>query len=224
MEYLYPLTPYINIIMFTDLFPIKIYRTKITGVDQLLQKLLPELRCSLDMPESKHVDLGPNSVSTFNTNNQLHTNPLLKNTLKELDTIIADCWKGLNFYPGLKPVITEMWLNETEPGGISVLAHNHSPYPLVGVIYLKVEKGMGNIVFENPNNLVVGTQPHNWAGTNDVNGGIQTTLDVETGDVILFPGWLRHYGEINKTTENRYVISFNIGCVGDYPISTYLKK
>ena len=210
--------------MFTDLFPIKIYRAKLEGVNNLLQELLPELRSSLNMPEAKHVDLGPNSVSTFNTNNQLHANPLLKNTLRELQILISDCWKGLNFYPGLTPTIREMWLNETAPGGISVLAHNHSPYPLVGVIYLKAEEGMGNIIFENPNNLVVGTQPHNWSGPNDINGGIQTTVNVRTNDVILFPGWLRHSGEINLTTENRYAISFNIGCVGDYPISTYLKK
>jgi uncharacterized protein (TIGR02466 family) len=224
MEYLYPLTPYINIIMFTDLFPIKIYRTKITGVDAILQDLLPLVKEELVSKEAKHRDLGPATVSTFNTNNQLHHIPLLANIVKDINSIVNNCWKEFNYYPGLKTFISEMWLNETLPGGISTQPHNHSPYPLVGVLYLKLENGMGNIIFENPNNLVVGTQPHNWTGPNDINGGIQEIVDVETGDIIIFPGWLRHFTETNHTTENRYVIAFNIGCTGDYPISTYLRK
>jgi uncharacterized protein (TIGR02466 family) len=210
--------------MFTNLFPIKIYRTKLTDVETTLQNLMPLVKEELTSEEAKHRDLGPATVSTFNTNNQLHKVPLLENIVNNINSIVARCWTEFNYYPGLKPFISEMWLNETLPSGISTLPHNHSPYPLVGVLYLKLEKGMGNIIFENPNNLVVGTQPHNWIGPNDINGGIQEIIEVETGDIIIFPGWLRHFTETNQTTENRYVIAFNIGCTGDYPISTYTKK
>jgi uncharacterized protein (TIGR02466 family) len=209
--------------MFKDLFPVRIYHTKISNVDMILDNLLPSLADNLTASDANHVDLGPKTKTTFNNHNQLQNNPSVESLVKELNIIINKCWVEFNYYPGLKPFINEMWFNETQPGGLSVLAHNHSPYPMVGVVYLKADKGMGNIIFENPNNLVVGTQPHNWAGTNDVNGGIQETLEIETGDVIIFPGWLRHRGEINQTDGNRYVISFNIGCTGDYPISTYLK-
>jgi uncharacterized protein (TIGR02466 family) len=209
--------------MFKDLFPVRIYHTKISNPDIILNDLLPSLKIKLAANDADHVDLGPKTKTTFNNYNQLQNSPLVESLVKQLNIIISECWIKFNYYPGLKPFINEMWFNETLPGGLSVLAHNHSPYPLVGVVYLKADKGMGNIIFENPNNLVVGTQPHNWAGTNDVNGGIQETMEIETGDVIIFPGWLRHRGEINQTDSNRYVISFNIGCTGDYPISTYLK-
>lgn len=210
--------------MFKDLFPVRIYQTVLPGVDTLLQNLLPVLKTNLVADDSYHVDLGPGSFSTFNNNNQLHKHPLLESTLKELDTIISKCWTEFNYYSGITPFINEMWFNETVPGGLGVLSHNHSPYPLVGVIYLRAEHNMGNIIFENPNNLLIGTQPHNWNGTNDVNGGIQESLEIQTGDVIIFPGWLRHRGEVNHATDSRYVISFNIGCTGDYPISTYTRK
>jgi uncharacterized protein (TIGR02466 family) len=145
----------------------------------------------------------------------------LASTINVLNLEIEKCWKEFNYYTGMTPYINEMWLNETLPGGVSVLSHNHSPYPLVGVVYLQAEENAGNIIFENPNYLVVGTQPHNWDGTNTVNGGIQETIKIKTGDLVIFPGWLRHRGEINASLSNRYIISFNIGCKGNYPISTY---
>lgn len=210
--------------MFKELFPVKIYHTTLANTDQLLSTLLPELQQQLILEDARHVDLGTGTVSTFNINNRLHNHPLLTSTVYDLNSVVKDCWTKFNYYPGLTPFINEMWLNETVPGGTSVISHNHSPYPLVGVLYLKVEDTMGNIIFENPNNLVVGTQPHNWTGTNDINGGIQEVVKVTTGDVLIFPGWLRHRGEINRSNSNRYAISFNIGCTGDYPISTYLRN
>jgi uncharacterized protein (TIGR02466 family) len=210
--------------MFRSLFPVKIYHSRLNNLNQLLEQILPELKEQLILKDAKHVDLGVGTVSTFNIDNRLHEHPFLASTVHELHSMIDHCWTEFNYYPGLTPFINEMWLNETVPGGISVNSHNHSPYPLVGVMYLQVEPDMGNIVFENPNDLVVGTQPHNWSGTNDINGGIQETVKIETGDVIIFPGWLKHRGEINNSNMNRYAMSFNIGCSGDYPVSTYLRK
>ena len=39
-------------------------------------------------------------------------------------------------------------------------------------------------------------------------------IDVQTNDVLFFPGWLTHKTEVNKTNENRYVMSLNV--MGNY--------
>lgn len=210
--------------MIVNLFPTQIYRNVISIASTVLKPLLADTRSILDSEDASHPDLGPKTFSTFNRNNQLQNNPLLEPLVAEINTAIAECWKEFNYYHGLTPFINEMWLNETLPGGLTVVAHNHSPYPLAGVLYLQAEEGMGNIIFENPNNLVVGTQPHNWGGTNEVNGGIQEITKIQTNDIIIFPGWLRHSGEVNNTNMPRYAISFNVGCRGEYPISTYMRK
>ena len=50
--------------MFTDLFPIKIYRTKLIGVDAILQDLLPLVKEELASKEAKHRDLGRSEEHT----------------------------------------------------------------------------------------------------------------------------------------------------------------
>ena len=39
-------------------------------------------------------------------------------------------------------------------------------------------------------------------------------IDVQTNDVLFFPGWLTHKTEVNKTNKNRYVMSLNV--MGNY--------
>ena len=39
-------------------------------------------------------------------------------------------------------------------------------------------------------------------------------IDVQTNDVLFFPGWLTHKTEVNKTNQNRYVMSLNV--MGNY--------
>jgi len=35
-------------------------------------------------------------------------------------------------------------------------------------------------------------------------------VEVETNDVLFFPGYLEHKTEVNKTDEKRYIMSINI--------------
>tara|TARA_R110000803_G_scaffold170976_1_gene233910 strand:- start:256 stop:933 length:678 start_codon:yes stop_codon:yes gene_type:complete len=202
--------------MLIDLFPTKIFRTKLAGIDDyFLQELLHVLEedFAKAMEKPVHSDRGQGTFSTLNIDDQLHNSnvSLLQSIVADVNSIIVDCWKELNYNSKLKPGIRQMWALKTLPGGTSVYPHNHSPYPLAGVLYLKLEKGMGNIIFENPNNLVVGMDPYNWDewNSNTNRSFVQDTVKVETGDLIIFPGWLRHFTEENQTTENRYVLSFN---------------
>jgi uncharacterized protein (TIGR02466 family) len=51
-------------------------------------------------------------------------------------------------------------------------------------------------------------------------------VDVETGDIIIFPGWLRHEASNNSLKEKRYVIAANYfieGESGNNKNATYLK-
>jgi hypothetical protein len=52
------------------------------------------------------------------------------------------------------------------------------------------------------------------------NGSIEdkteTAVHVSTGDLCMFPGWVRHKTEDNKSTNDRIVISYNIKYKGNY--------
>jgi uncharacterized protein (TIGR02466 family) len=208
--------------MIVELFPVKIYQNKIENAKLILDNILPDIRNMLDNENAVHEDLGPKSYSTFNSNNQLQKHPAMSTVVSQLNVMIAECWKDFQLHTSLQPYINEMWINETYPQGAGVTYHNHSPYLLAGVCYLQADPGMGNLIFENPNSLVIGTQPHNWNNLDSISGNIQAEFPVNTGDVVMFPGWLKHRAGLNITNSNRYIIGFNVGCRGKFPISSYI--
>ena len=100
------------------------------------------------------------------------------------------------------------WINVNGPGSYNE-RHSHDPHSgtfLSGVFYVKCPEGSGNIRFYDP-------RPH-----------IQSSLDMKyyaNGDtyhwfppipntLIMFPAWLEHEVESNKSHEERISISFNI--------------
>jgi uncharacterized protein (TIGR02466 family) len=126
-------------------------------------------------------------------------------------------------YDKLTPHIDEMWVNISRKDN-SVVGHNHLPYLMNGVVYLKKGADSGNIVFENPSSLIVCLQPLGFTGSTDVAFNIEKEIVVETGDVLIFPGWLRHRTLSNSADDERVVLSFNVGCTGHYPTSSYVSN
>lgn len=106
--------------------------------------------------------------------------------------------------------LINMWLT-VYPADAFVPAHVHSNSLLSGVLYVKAEKDCGNIVFQDPayiaktmfinGSCVFPTPPTNFAHT------------PETGNMVIFPSWLPHATQPNKSGENRIMISFNMDMV-----------
>ena len=67
-------------------------------------------------------------------------------------------------------------------------------------------------------------QLYDWSGTTEITKNIEQEISVTTGDVVMFPGWLRHKTHANSLNESRYAMSFNVACTGEYPIEGYKKK
>ena len=100
------------------------------------------------------------------------------------------------------------WVNINGPGSYNG-RHSHDPHEgtfLSGVFYVKCPEESGNIRFFDP-------RPH-----------IQTAMDMKyytdssnyywfppvPNTLMMFPSWLEHDVDINKSTEERISISFNI--------------
>jgi len=212
-----------SIIMFEELFPVKIYRDKIQGLDQALAGVIKECEDMWDGKHSLHPDLGPATLTTYNTNNMLQNHPAFADIIAQIEPMIQKCWEEFRWYRGLKPHIHEMWVNKTLKNS-GVIPHNHSPYLLSGIMYINIKPELGYTVFENPNHLVISHQPFDWHRPDEIQWNIETVMPVENGDIIIFPGWLRHKAQINVTDEPRYIAAFNVGVTGDYPVSSYLQR
>ncbi len=110
---------------------------------------------------------------------------------------IWDYWE----YSGSKKSIGASWVN-IHPNGGWTDEHHHGMVPMVAVIYLKQPENGGNLLVFDP-------MFHHWSG------GPLTELPykeikVQTGDIVIFPGWLLHKTQSNQSQEDRIVMSVNI--------------
>jgi hypothetical protein len=127
----------------------------------------------------------------YQSPSNLHLNPNFSLLTKNLNSL---------FQTHLKPLdqkIKAMWVNISPPCSLN-WPHDHGKVPddsITGVIYLKVPKNSGSILFHNPydNNVVLYQKEYK-----------EKTL-------ILFPCSLIHSVNINRSNEDRISIAFNFG-------------
>ena len=103
------------------------------------------------------------------------------------------------------------WL-QLYPPGAHFNRHDHYGALISGVIYLQVPPESGKIIFYNPlearrvSNVFFDRIK---VEQNDYNFNYVEYTPVKA-EMIMFESWLQHSVEINKSTENRIAISFNI--------------
>ena len=139
----------------------------------------------------------------------------LKNYLKEIEGVDTDL---------ARLRITQSWLNKTKPDE-SHHPHTHRNSYLAGALYISCLPN-DHIVFSNRllfinNNIEFPKKKTTAWNTESV------SVNVKEGDLILFPAWMIHHVDVNKTTDKeRISLSFNtfpIGELGNYDSGTHLK-
>ena len=197
--------------MLQTLFSLPIYRTNLTNtdIDAVLVKQYLDDQFSIT---KNTVELEKNGgVSTYGNNKNLHTLDIFKK-LNAVALYHANLyWKALDINDGLQPAIDECWSNRHVKGSYTDL-HSHSLHPLVISFYLKAPQNSGGIVFSNPMEYGLTHMPFNGS----IEEKINTSVYVESGDMLIFPGWLRHKTEVSYTDEERIVITFNLRYEGRY--------
>jgi uncharacterized protein (TIGR02466 family) len=106
--------------------------------------------------------------------------------------------------------ITNMWTT-IYPQGAFVPEHIHSNAYLSGVFYAKAPKNCGDIVFHDPAWIAKTMMLRSTVKASFPAILTKQSITPETGKMILFPAWLPHRTMPNKSTEDRIIVSFNIG-------------
>lgn len=192
-----------------DLFPTKIYKTKYTGdLDLLKADLQPILADSFEKAKTNNQIMmrGP-GLSAFYVQRDLHTLAITQPLVEFMNKHIEAYWEDLGYTNKLKPTLLHMWANDYATGS-NLDTHNHAPIPVVGVFYLDKEPGIANLVLENPNDIVLNHQPFELGDT--AYKQFETEIDAESGDLVLFPGYLRHKTLPNTSTNDRIIIGINV--------------
>jgi len=121
--------------------------------------------------------------------------------------------------PGSKRAVTRSWINVHPQGGYTD-EHMHHGVLMAVAAYLHVPKNGGNLLVKNPLTPYKFSEPmhRDYFAVDDRDGLEWIPIQVETGDVLFFPGWLTHKTQKNTSTENRFVMSWNISCATETQI------
>jgi uncharacterized protein (TIGR02466 family) len=112
-----------------------------------------------------------------------------------MDEYLSHCSNKMDYN------IIQSWMTKTSKGEITTV-HNHGMFDIAGVYYYKTNENDGAIKFLNPNAGMTGSQVF----VRDYQMG----LNPKEGMCILFPAWLNHTVEMNKTDNERMSLAFNI--------------
>jgi uncharacterized protein (TIGR02466 family) len=105
--------------------------------------------------------------------------------------------------PDIHYSVDTSWINRHTTGAWTD-EHVHKATAFVAVYYLKAPENCGNLLVRNP------LEYHwNFYPEKDSLVEIWKPIPITTGDLILFPGWLYHKSEVNKSLDTRYVMSVN---------------
>ena len=104
-------------------------------------------------------------------------------------------------------VVSEMWAIINKPRDFNLI-HTHPKAYLSAAYYVKAPEKAGRFVIENP--LSVARHSYPAHATKTEYNIKAAALDIEEGDLLLFPAYLPHKVNENKSDEDRIVISFNV--------------
>jgi uncharacterized protein (TIGR02466 family) len=193
--------------MINEIFPIKIYKHQTGDVDKLFDSIKPWLDESYEKTLTNNQgSIRNNGLCSYNASRDLHKNIVFKPVVDIINYHVNIFWKELNY--NHIPFIQEMWTNRYSSGSF-IDVHNHAPIPLTVSLYLKKESG--NIVFENPLETILKHQPYKQLqDRNSYHTLFDYELEINAGDIVIFPGWLKHKTLPNDSNHDRIMIGANI--------------
>ena len=107
--------------------------------------------------------------------------------------------------------IKEMWAIINKTGDFNVI-HTHPNCYLSAAYYVKAPKKCGIFQVENPNIVKRNFYPE-IKTKNELNLQV-AGIEIDEGDLLIFPGYLPHKVKENQSDEDRVVISFNVDIKG----------
>ena len=147
-------------------------------------------------------------ITSFGNNNRLFTDPKWHPVA---DAILGASRAMLSHYHddvSRNVMLETMWLSIYPEGGY-IPEHNHANALYSGSFYVKAEPGAGGLTFRDPAWM---TKTAMIPVTNNQSFEPQTkeTFEVNTGKVVLFPGYLPHTSVENNSGQDRIIIGFNL--------------
>ena len=140
--------------------------------------------------------------STTDMNKKQEYDPLSKELFNMQDEIFQ------KEYLTMKPVLGNMWANINPPGGFN-RPHLHPNSLFSGVYWIKAPKKSGNLMLYEPRPGAQCTMPNRKEGKLPSQLWREVHYEPKAGTCIMFPSWLWHEVQPNRSNDIRISVSFN---------------
>lgn len=175
-----------------------------THVDIDIKKLTPRIDSLVQsVSEGSFLEKG-NAISTVATQDHPHRWHEMRDITNAVMNTANQMWHDWKLSP-CEFWVENSWINIHNTGG-ETLEHAHGFTTIVATIYLHLPKDGGFIEFKDP-------LEYHWMGHPQLfpdTKNLWYEIPAITGDIIMFPGWLRHKTQVNYSTEDRAVCTMNI--------------
>tara|TARA_B100000902_G_C27251009_1_gene885262 strand:- start:53 stop:622 length:570 start_codon:yes stop_codon:yes gene_type:complete len=178
-----------------DLFSCPVYKSEVNDYDNIQE----EIARSLDkLPFKPNPYFGqPNKLTGFDINilDEYSFTSFKKELINHLKIYCQDRIPNNSDY-----FIRSSWIAQFETGDYGGI-HDHGYSDISGVYYYKKNDDDGNIFFQSP--LLQAESSYCFISP-------YYQLPTEQGELLLFPGWLKHGIHQNNTDDDRISLSFDI--------------
>ncbi len=120
---------------------------------------------------------------------------------------VREIYAAWNLSPHAIPYISESWTNEHSRGSFTEGHHHHNSQISLSC-YLNVPKSSGRLMVKDPMETYNYSRPLGY--NHEQFGKAWKYIEVDTNDVLFFPGWLEHQTERSESDDKRYIMSINI--------------
>jgi len=182
-------------------FPTAIYIAELQDLN-----LNPELEKNIIAWSNR--DKGLNRTNIDGWHSQTNMNELPE--YKKLVDVLYEAQRTIYEQEHLdsEPYLGNMWANINPPGGLN-RAHMHPNALWSGVYYVKAHPDSGHLKVDDPRAAASMSRPRQKSGPTPSRLWRETSFEPKAGRLIMFPAWLTHCVDPNKSNDNRISVSFN---------------
>ena len=183
------------------------FKYKVNKFETLNEELLKFI---YNLKEKDNIGLKKSNINGWHSEsfdlNDLEGKP--HKFLSHITEYIKDVFKHYGWiYDSTKVKCTSMWSIINKKGSFNI-EHIHSNNYLSAAYYVKAPKNCGKFKALTPNIISKNFFPK----SNEITelNALTAKINVTEGDLLIFPAYLPHSVEENKSDEDRVIISFNI--------------
>ena len=197
-------------------FPTPIYFFDVAGSAELNQYLKTRIYSWRDRDQTGIVRSNARDTGAWHSPTTMAELPEYALFVEQVDDVFQQIHTDQKYSTRHRPACQNMWAN-VNPGGGYNRSHTHPGSLWSGVYYVQAPPECGRVVFQDPRVQAQVILPFTEQATNlSVEQWSEVYHQPIEGRLILFPSWLRHEVESNRSALNspvgdRISISFNYG-------------